>query len=117
MSHCREVAYAIARGRMPVGVDIERDSERLTGVLPKIAREEEVALLGGFPHARVLWCMKEAVYKVIGSRGWGLWTGKRILIFRDKEDYMWRVPHFPLAGKVYVQRVADFLIAVATLYG
>lgn len=70
ISHCEDLmVIALAKEGYRVGIDIERRSEQVAKVLPRVCSPMELTELGTYPQdgdlkASLLWGAKEAVYKV-----------------------------------------------------
>ena len=74
ISHTRGFAALAWHPTLPVGIDIERRSDRVLRVVKKFVNTTEREALGASGYASpegelVLWTAKEALYKAIGIRG------------------------------------------------
>jgi 4'-phosphopantetheinyl transferase len=69
-SHTDELAAVAVSETLPVGIDIERVQERLTRVKDRFLQEDELLMItpeNGIEMLTLLWCAKEAVYKLHGT--------------------------------------------------
>lgn len=95
ITHARGVAMVMLSDRA-CGIDIERPQERLRLLAHKFLHAEELLQ---FPPERaplatltLLWCAKEALYKLYGSRGLSLRTHYRIVSLEpDHLEYRGRI--------------------------
>lgn len=64
---------AIILGANPVGIDIEKQKEKITKISSKFITEEEQQYLDNFENKieglTFIWCAKEAIYKLHGKNG------------------------------------------------
>lgn len=68
VSHCRDfVAVAIAT--KPCGIDVERYDRNFERVISRYMTAEEQSLSADSHWAAVVWCAKEAMYKMAGREG------------------------------------------------
>ncbi len=99
ISHWKDELIVFCVSAYPVGVDIELVDERLSRVLGKITSAGELEWWRQHELApAMLWTAKESVYKIIGARGAGLWSGKNIVIVPSKEGFVWCSPGITMAG-------------------
>jgi 4'-phosphopantetheinyl transferase len=71
LSHCEGFVAAI-HGDAPVGIDVERVSQRVQKIKNYFLRDEEIALLGEENEALILaWSAKESIFKWYGEQNLG----------------------------------------------
>lgn len=68
VSHCRD-CVAVALSQIPCGVDIERLDRNFSKVAARYISATEAALSADEHWAAVVWCAKEALYKMAGREG------------------------------------------------
>lgn len=68
VSHCRGLV-AVALSQRPCGVDVERTDRNFERVKSRYMTEQEHLLSTHKDWAAVVWCAKEALYKVAGREG------------------------------------------------
>jgi len=69
ISNSYPYAAAIINGKDPVGIDLEIPSPKLVKIAPKFLNEEELEFSKNDPEKLcVLWCAKEALYKIFGRK-------------------------------------------------
>ena len=68
VSHCRDFV-AVALSSKPCGVDIERYDRNFERVKSRYMSDEEVMLSAHNDWSAVVWCAKEAMYKMAGREG------------------------------------------------
>lgn len=68
VSHCRD-CVAVALSQTPCGVDIERLDRNFARVAARYISAAEAALSADEHWAAVVWCAKEALYKMAGREG------------------------------------------------
>jgi phosphopantetheinyl transferase len=72
ISHCGDYAAVVVSKTYRVGVDIERVTDKIQGIIPKFLTGTEQQLLPATAFSKtatLLWSVKEAVYKWKGSGG------------------------------------------------
>lgn len=70
LSHTQQFAVAIA-GHNPVGIDIEEITPRITRIAPRFMNSSELEMANGTDNLTILylvWCAKEALYKLYGKK-------------------------------------------------
>jgi len=72
ISHTADYVAAAFSTTRPVGIDIERVSPRIRKVAPKFLSEGEWRDSTPDHELAMLWCLKEAAYKVYGKKGLSL---------------------------------------------
>ena len=74
ISHTTQNVAAIVSTKNKVGIDIERISSKIKGVMPRILSSSDMLLLNTQEWAvenqaeTLMWSIKEAVYKWVGER-------------------------------------------------
>ena len=68
VSHCRD-CVAVALGEKPCGVDVERLDRNFSRVAERYLSPSEAALAADEHWAAVVWCAKEALFKMAGREG------------------------------------------------
>jgi phosphopantetheinyl transferase len=70
ISHSFPYAVAIIHKKLPVGIDIEKPTDKLIRLAPRFLQDEEVLNAGQDPiKLCVYWTGKEAIYKLNGKTG------------------------------------------------
>jgi phosphopantetheinyl transferase len=71
LSHC-EGYVAVIHAEVPVGIDVDRISQRVQKIKNYFLRDEEIALLGEENEALILaWSAKESIFKWYGKQNLG----------------------------------------------
>ena len=68
VSHCADMV-AVMLSDVPCGVDIERCDRNFARVQSRYMSNREQSLSGGESLAGIVWCAKEALYKMAGREG------------------------------------------------
>lgn len=68
MSHTTEFAVAILHPSREVGIDIEKISEKMKTVAPRVFDETEMTENQNIQELATIWCAKEALYKIDGEK-------------------------------------------------
>ena len=89
VSHCRDFV-AVALSSKPCGIDIERCDRNFGRVKSRYMSDEEVMLSAHNDWSAVVWCAKEALYKMAGREGVDF---KRDIIIRSAQmqDASWKL--------------------------
>lgn len=89
VSHCRDFV-AVALSSKPCGVDIERCDRNFGRVKSRYMSDEEAMLSAHNDWSAVVWCAKEALYKMAGREGVDF---KRDIIIRNvqMQDASWKL--------------------------
>ena len=89
VSHCRDFV-AVALSSKPCGIDIERCDRNFGRVKSRYMSDEEAMLSAHNDWSAVVWCAKEALYKMAGREGVDF---KRDIIIRNvqMQDASWKL--------------------------
>lgn len=89
VSHCRDFV-AVALSSKPCGIDIERCDRNFGCVKSRYMSDEEAMLSAHNDWSAVVWCAKEALYKMAGREGVDF---KRDIIIRSAQmqDVSWKL--------------------------
>ncbi len=69
ISHCYPVVAGLVHQAYPVGVDLERRTDKIRRIQQKFLSEQELLDANGdIDKLTLLWCIKEALYKAFGRK-------------------------------------------------
>ncbi|WP_124979022.1 4'-phosphopantetheinyl transferase family protein [Nonlabens xiamenensis] len=107
---------AIAISDAPIGIDIEKQREKITRIAPKfIGYETEFveSLENPIPELTVVWGAKESMYKLYGQKGLGFKDHCHVESFDMREETTISSIHYHqqhFSYEVFFQAVEDFVL-------
>lgn len=79
ISHCRKHVVALLSLEIPAGIDIEYPTAKFSSIGPRFMDNEELAWAGNdINKICMAWCAKEALFKLIGTKGMTIGQNFRI---------------------------------------
>ena len=87
VSHCRD-CVAVALGEKPCGVDVERLDRNFSRVAERYLSPSEAALAADEHWAAVVWCAKEALFKMAGREGVDFMRDMQIVAVEPPVDFV-----------------------------
>lgn len=122
LSHSGDYAASVHSLKHPVGIDIEQLKPRIFKVRERFLSPEELGFISTempLEHLYVLWCGKEALYKIYGNPGIDFRNDIRIHPF----DYLCNPGSFCSAAittggttevfRLHYRKMGDYMIAIA----
>ena len=115
ISHTTQYVAAIVSTKNKVGIDIERISSKIKGVMPRILSSSDILLLNTQEWAienqaeTLMWSIKEAVYKWVGERNVSFQTAINIFEIHPIEQVA--IVRFKRAESIYLKLSYQFFNA------
>ncbi len=114
LSHAKSFVVVAVHPTKPIGVDIEKPSQKLKRIMPRLFSPSENAMVGSdLKKMSWFWSAKEALYKLYGKRGIDFREHLQLDFTKDKFLGKINLPSHQSEHELIIEEIANYYLIIA----